>query len=112
MLTLVAVESLFMADRDSDLQSMIDTAYLETSRRVLDVLIGQYKFLDHLQALRRYLLLGQGDFIRHLMELLESVFVVHYLIIMLLQTKLITAQIKTLTCTYLQKFNYIHCLIL
>ncbi|XP_021924239.1 gamma-tubulin complex component 3 homolog isoform X2 [Zootermopsis nevadensis] len=65
------VESLFMADRDSDLQSMIDTAYLETSRRVLDVLIGQYKFLDHLQALRRYLLLGQGDFIRHLMELLE-----------------------------------------
>lgn len=78
MLTLVTVESLFMADRDSDLHvSMMDTAYLETSRRVLDVLIGQYKFLDHLQALRRYLLLGQGDFIRHLMELLELVFVVH-----------------------------------
>jgi gamma-tubulin complex component 3 len=76
ILTLVAVESLFMADRDSDLQSMMDTAYLETSRRVLDVLIGQYKFLDHLQALRRYLLLGQGDFIHHLMELLELVFVV------------------------------------
>ncbi|PSN36317.1 hypothetical protein C0J52_15165 [Blattella germanica] len=51
--------------------SMMDTAYLETSRRVLDVLHGQYKFLDHLQALRRYLLLGQGDFIRYLMELLE-----------------------------------------
>jgi hypothetical protein len=71
MLTLVAVEALFMADREGDLQSMMDTAYLETSRRVLDVLTGQYKFLDHLQALRRYLLLGQGDFIRHLMELLE-----------------------------------------
>ncbi|KAJ4428063.1 hypothetical protein ANN_24077 [Periplaneta americana] len=66
-----SVEALFMADREGDLQSMMDTAYLETSRRVLDVLTGQYKFLDHLQALRRYLLLGQGDFIRHLMELLE-----------------------------------------
>jgi gamma-tubulin complex component 3 len=66
-----------MADRDGDLQSMMDTAYLETSRRVLDVLTGQYKFLDHLQALRRYLLLGQGDFIRHLMELLELVLVVN-----------------------------------
>jgi gamma-tubulin complex component 3 len=66
-----SVEALFMADREGDLQMMMDTAYLETSRRVLDVLIGQYKFLEHLQALRRYLLLGQGDFIRHLMELLE-----------------------------------------
>jgi gamma-tubulin complex component 3 len=73
MLTLIAVEALFMADREGDLQMMMDTAYLETSRRVLDVLIGQYKFLEHLQALRRYLLLGQGDFIRHLMELLELV---------------------------------------
>lgn len=73
MLTLIAVEALFMADREGDPQMMMDTAYLETSRRVLDVLIGQYKFLDHLQALRRYLLLGQGDFIRHLMELLALV---------------------------------------
>jgi gamma-tubulin complex component 3 len=78
MLLLIAVEALFMADPEGDLRSMMDSAYLETSRRVLDVLAGQYKFLDHLQALRRYLLLGQGDFIRHLMELLELVpFVFH-----------------------------------
>lgn len=65
-----SVEALFMEDRDGDLQAMMDSAYLETSRRVLDVMTGQYQFLVHLQALRRYLLLGQGDFIRYLMELL------------------------------------------
>ena len=68
-----------MVGREGDLQAMMDTAYLETSRRVLDVLTTQYKFLDHLQALRRYLLLGQGDFIRYLMELLELVSVVNVL---------------------------------
>ncbi|XP_049773994.1 gamma-tubulin complex component 3-like isoform X1 [Schistocerca cancellata] len=65
------VEALFVEDQDGELQAMLEQAYRETSRRVLDVLNTQYKFMDHLQALRRYLLLGQGDFIRHLMELLE-----------------------------------------
>jgi gamma-tubulin complex component 3 len=32
----------------------------------------KYKLLDHFNALRRYLLLGQGDFIRHLMDLMEE----------------------------------------
>lgn len=73
MLLLISVEALFMADHEGDLQSMMDSAYLEISRCVLNVLKTQYKFLDHLQALRRYLLLGQGEFIRHLMELLELV---------------------------------------
>jgi gamma-tubulin complex component 3 len=35
------------------------------------VLHAKYQFMDHLKAMRRYLLLGQGDFIRHLMDLLE-----------------------------------------
>lgn len=65
------VEALFVEDHDGELQNMLEQAYRETSRRVLDVLNNNYKFFDHLQALRRYLLLGQGDFIRHLMELLE-----------------------------------------
>ncbi|KAJ1520792.1 hypothetical protein ONE63_003886 [Megalurothrips usitatus] len=66
-----SAEALFSLDRHSDLQSLMDTTYLEISRRVLDVLNTKYKFMEHMQALRRYLLLGQGDFIRHLMELLE-----------------------------------------
>eukprot|EP00729_Bicosta_minor_P025826 gene25826-18168_t len=31
-----------------------------------------YKFVEHLHAIRRYLLLGQGDFIRHLMDVLHE----------------------------------------
>ena len=50
---------------------MIDTVYKETSQHLLEVLHTKYKFMDHLKAMRRYLLLGQGDFIRHLMDLLE-----------------------------------------
>lgn len=50
---------------------MIDVVCKETSRHLLDVLYNKYKFMEHLKAMRRYLLLGQGDFIRHLMDLLE-----------------------------------------
>nr|CAD7588462.1 unnamed protein product [Timema genevievae] len=66
-----SVETLFLMEREGELQTMIDSAYLEASCRVKDVLIDKYNFLDHLQAMRKYLLLGQGDFIRYLMELLE-----------------------------------------
>ncbi|XP_067014379.2 gamma-tubulin complex component 3 isoform X2 [Anabrus simplex] len=65
-----SVEALFTLDTESELQAVMDTAYLETSRRVLDVLNGPYMFMENLQALRRYLLLGQGDFIRHFMEII------------------------------------------
>nr|CAD7264144.1 unnamed protein product [Timema shepardi] len=66
-----SVETLFLMEREGELQATIDSAYLEASCRVKDVLIDKYNFLDHLQAMRKYLLLGQGDFIRYLMELLE-----------------------------------------
>ncbi|XP_033637490.1 gamma-tubulin complex component 3 homolog isoform X1 [Asterias rubens] len=59
-------------DLDGSFQQVIDNAYRDTSKRLLHVLFTQYKFLDHLKAMRRYLLLGQGDFIQHLMDLLES----------------------------------------
>lgn len=74
MLTFLSlVKSLYDKKKDSALHSVMDTAYRDASRRVLDTLMGKHKLLEHLQALRRYLLLGQGDFIRHLMELLEYV---------------------------------------
>eukprot|EP00795_Rhopilema_esculentum_P016861 gene16861-8336_t len=84
----------------SALEEIIDVVYKKTSKRLLEVLFNKYQFLDHLQddcmshskverhrpqcgrfcmqtelshgAMRRYLLLGQGDFIRHLMDLLQS----------------------------------------
>ncbi|XP_065644166.1 gamma-tubulin complex component 3 homolog isoform X3 [Hydra vulgaris] len=65
-------ESLHVDELNSSaLQDFIDLVYENTSKHLLDVLFNKYKFLDHLQAMRRYLLLGQGDFIRHLMDLLE-----------------------------------------
>ena len=56
---------------DSQFQAMIDTAYIETSSVLIEILMKKYKLLDHFNSLRRYLLLGQGDFIRHLMDLME-----------------------------------------
>uniref|UniRef100_A0A673GPV4 Gamma-tubulin complex component 3 homolog n=1 Tax=Sinocyclocheilus rhinocerous TaxID=307959 RepID=A0A673GPV4_9TELE len=58
-------------DLEGAFQSKIDAAYFETSKYLLDVLNKNYQLLEHLQAMRRYLLLGQGDFIRHLMDLLK-----------------------------------------
>ncbi|MGH0134790.1 UNVERIFIED_CONTAM: hypothetical protein FKN15_064543 [Acipenser sinensis] len=58
-------------DLEGAFQSNIDAAYFETSKYLLDVLNKNYHLLEHMQAMRRYLLLGQGDFIRHLMDLLK-----------------------------------------
>ncbi|KAJ8255425.1 hypothetical protein GJAV_G00204740 [Gymnothorax javanicus] len=59
------------SDLEGAFQGKIDAAYFDTSKYLLDVLNRNYLLLEHLQAMRRYLLLGQGDFIRHLMDLLK-----------------------------------------
>lgn len=61
-----------LSDLEGAFQQKIDAAYFDTSKYLLDVLNRNYLLLEHLQAMRRYLLLGQGDFIRHLMDLLKS----------------------------------------
>lgn len=66
------IEDLFGAVPDSKLHEMIDQAYLNTSKKVLDIALGQFRLLEHLQAMRKYLLLGQGDFINLLMENLKD----------------------------------------
>ncbi|KAG2456430.1 gamma-tubulin complex component 3 [Polypterus senegalus] len=58
-------------DLEGAFQGKIDAAYFETSKYLLDVLNKNYFLLEHMKAMRRYLLLGQGDFIRHLMDLLK-----------------------------------------
>lgn len=65
-------EDLFGPVPDSKLHEMIDQVYLTTSKKVLDIALGQYRLLEHLQAMRKYLLLGQGDFINLLMENLKD----------------------------------------
>lgn len=66
-------EVLFEPEHCIEFHSTLQSVYKETSYRVLELLKGKFRLLDHLQALRRYLLLGQGDFIRHLLELLAYV---------------------------------------
>ena len=50
------------------LEELVDIEYRKTSSRVIDVLNRKFKLKKHLHMLRKFLLLGQGDFIRHLMD--------------------------------------------
>ncbi|GLB33853.1 putative gamma-tubulin complex DGRIP91 SPC98 component [Lyophyllum shimeji] len=52
------------------LERSIDAAYQVASQRLFEVFIEKFKLLDHLSALKNYLLLGHGDFADRLMEAL------------------------------------------
>ena len=52
------------------MEDAIEVAYHITSKALLDLLKTKYKLMDHLKAMKRYLLLGQGDFIQYLMDVL------------------------------------------
>ena len=54
------------------LHEAIEHCYRETSSLVLDTMFRRYKLMDHVSAMRKYLLLGQGDLIRYLLELLDE----------------------------------------
>jgi gamma-tubulin complex component 3 len=49
----------------------INSAYEKISRHLLEVLHDKYMLTDHLSALKKYMLLGQGDLIQQLMDKLE-----------------------------------------
>ncbi|XP_016993088.2 gamma-tubulin complex component 3 [Drosophila takahashii] len=53
---------------DTSWHAAVETCYQQTSKHVLDIMVGPHKLLDHLHAMRRYLLLGQGDFVSILIE--------------------------------------------
>ena len=54
------------------LESSIDAAYKSTMARLVYLMDNKFKLFEHLNALKKYLLLGQGDFIALLMETLSS----------------------------------------
>lgn len=71
-----SIETLFncgLSSRDEEnlFEDLLNQAHKEVSRRALELLFGNFKLKSHFRGLRQYLLLGQGDFIRHLMDLLE-----------------------------------------
>lgn len=54
------------------LEMNIDEAYSTTMARLIDLMGNRFKLFDHLRALKKFLLLGQGDFIALLMESLSD----------------------------------------
>lgn len=58
------------------LETVIDKVSQEVNKRLMEMIFGKYKFFEHCYALKRYLLLGQGDFIEYLMDLLVYKFVI------------------------------------
>ncbi|KAI0009907.1 spindle pole body component alp6 [Xylariaceae sp. FL0662B] len=54
------------------LETWIDDAYKTTMRRLLHLMTNKFHLFEHLQALKDYILLGQGDFIALLMESLAA----------------------------------------
>lgn len=73
-----SIESLFKSRsiinscEGNEFENLLNTAYQEVSQKALELLFGNFKLKSHFKGLRQYLLLGQGDFIRHLMDLLGS----------------------------------------
>lgn len=66
------IDGLFKFGSDSKLHELIDQVYSNTSQKVLEIALGQYSLMEHLFSMRKYLLLGQGDFIGMLMENLKD----------------------------------------
>ncbi|XP_037724299.1 gamma-tubulin complex component 3 [Drosophila subpulchrella] len=62
------VDQFFSYVPDTSWHAAVETCYQQTSKHVLDIMVGPHKLLDHLQGMRRYLLLGQGDFVSILIE--------------------------------------------
>lgn len=52
------------------LERSIDAAYSMASLRLFEVFIEKFRLLDHLRALKHYMLLGHGDFAEQLLETL------------------------------------------
>ena len=52
------------------LNSEIDIIHLEINKELISIVFEKFKFQDHLNSMNRYLLLGQGDMMQYLMDLL------------------------------------------
>lgn len=60
------------SDNFTHLKNWVDHAYQVTNRQLLSILRNKYKFEGHCNSIRKYLLMGQGDFMQYLMDLLSD----------------------------------------
>lgn len=66
--TVPKLSTLTYQSESLQLESLIEEIYVETSRHVLDLLYDRYELQAHFDALYRFFLLQQGDFVHYLME--------------------------------------------
>ncbi|ALC48521.1 l-1-dd4 [Drosophila busckii] len=66
------IPCIFACVPDTSWHAAIETAYMQASKDVLDVMVGPHKLLVHLKGMRRYLLLGQGDFVTIFIEMVKD----------------------------------------
>ncbi|KAI3507647.1 hypothetical protein L1887_22636 [Cichorium endivia] len=55
------------------LESLVTESSKRIDKHLMDVIFNQYKFKEHCLAIKHYILLGQGDFVQYLMEVIEPV---------------------------------------
>ena len=67
LLTLWTVPVLHYADM-RELERSIALAYSQASARLFELFFDRFRLLDHLRALKDYVMLGKGDFVEILME--------------------------------------------
>lgn len=60
-----------MLEKGNIISDLINKACTESSTVVLDILKEKFKLFLHFEGLRRYMLLGQGDFVTSLLEILQ-----------------------------------------
>lgn len=65
-------DELFVPFEDTKLHAQIEKFCQTTSQKLLDIVLVQSNLMAHLHSIRKYLLLGQGDFVELLMENLKS----------------------------------------
>lgn len=58
-------------EKGNIISDLINSACTESSTVVLDILKEKFKLFLHFEGLRRYMLLGQGDFVTSLLEILQ-----------------------------------------
>lgn len=60
------------SDTFSKLNQWVNNAYEVTNKALIKILFEKYRFMGHSNSIRKYLLMGQGDFMQNLMDLLAA----------------------------------------
>ncbi|KAI0979615.1 hypothetical protein GJ496_009131 [Pomphorhynchus laevis] len=66
--TLPKVSSMYSQDDNTEFAQFLNQLYKEAGSQILNLMFKKYHLLDHFAAIRDYLFLAKGDFVRYLMD--------------------------------------------